>query len=198
MSSLKNHRAVIQNILTLKGNGIPVSLRTPISTLNYFEADIISDYCKEIGIPHSYSPLVWWNQTGQRLDQYRVTSKQLANTRRQHPVFENLKNRVTKLEDGPFYARSCRVGIDEFYISPHGEMHLCHNFWNTKYDLMRGTFHDAWNRWIPQFREEENEWCLSKQLSPVGKCPYGEIYFDVNQDPSISLESRLRMREDNK
>ena len=192
-SNAKYFATVRKNILLLKELGINVFLRTPVSVFNYFELGEIHDYSVDIELPHSYSPLIWWSQTGKRLDHYRVTSAQISSIRRNHKVFEDLMEKVSKLEQGPFYARSCLVGINEFYVSPNGQMHLCHNFWNTKYDLMKGSFREAWNNWLPQFRKEEGEWCASKQLSPVGKCPYGEIYYDSNEDPSLTLEERLQL-----
>lgn len=184
-----NLKTVKQNILLLKSNDINISLRTPVTKDNYKELNQISQFARQNDFKFSYDPKIWWTQSGERRYHYRCTSTMVEKYKEKADVYKDLYEKLKDLEKRPYAIRQCHWGDNEFYVNPYGELHYCIVFWNNKYDLLKGSFKDAWDNWYDRYKAKG---CIGRKLySTNGECPSGHIYFNKELDASQKIEELL-------
>lgn len=184
------HISVIQNnVMRLVQNNLKVGIRTPISRDNYMELHLIKQFCDILNLRYRPTTKIWWNQSGERKYLYRSNSKTLKEFIPLDPIYEKVFNNYLKIEesksDGNYKDVSCKWGKHEFYINAYGEMYHCFIFWQNKYDLLNGSFKDAWENWYPKYLKDQ----LCRKVYPTnGKCPGPLLYWDVSIETSKTLE----------
>jgi len=180
---------VKENIIRLQKNKINIFLRTPVSKDNFTELHLLRQYAAQNNIEFNYDPKIWWNQSGERKFDYRCTSSIVEKLKDVDPIYQDLFKKLEQLETRSFAIRSCRWGENEFYVNPYGEMHYCIVFWSNKYNLLSGSFEDAWHNWYMKYRANG---CIGRKIYPTdGNCPSGYLYFHKNLDTSKTIEELL-------
>lgn len=184
---------VLHNIKELYNAGVPIRVRTPITKLNISQAGQIARFCRELGVPYKPTTQIFWTQSGVRRDDFRCTPECILLNNDGDPIYEYLLKMTRKLWEGPIVKCSCDTGISDFNISAYGELNFCITFWKPEYDLLNGSFKDAWENWYPLFRRAEDNYCLGKVLFGDGKdCPWGLLYSDPDVDTAKSLIEHAR------
>ena len=191
-------KRVLQNIRILKETGTNFRLRTPVTKINLNQVGKIAEFAKELDIQYRPTCKIFWKQNGEKCNQYRCTSREIEPYLTEDPVYRLLYEESLVLETTGPKKKHCGTGIYDFNINPYGELNFCITFWKPEYNLLTGSFKDAWNSWYPIFRRSDNDYCLAKELFSDGvTCPWGRIYTDDSFDTSKSLinHAKERIRE---
>jgi MoaA/NifB/PqqE/SkfB family radical SAM enzyme len=187
-----DYEIVIDNLRKLKNAGVKFRLRTPISVNNYRNLGEMSDLAQDLGVIFKWDPKIWWDQAGKRKNIFRCTSEMIYPLLGTHPIYNEVYSTFKKMETEIREVTHCKWGINEFYINPYGELHYCNVFWTTKYNLLLGSFAEAWAEWYPLLRRTDGDYCTAKHLLPTnGLCPWGYIERNASEDASLSIESRI-------
>lgn len=186
---------VFSHVKELSAAGIPIRARTPLTKLNIGQAGKIARFCRELGIVYNPTTKIFWTQGGSRMDDLRCSPDCVKENSDGDPIYDYLYSLTEKLWNKPVVKRSCETGISDFNISAYGEMNFCITFWKPEYDLLSGSFADAWNNWYPLFRRQEGDYCLGKALFGNGEnCPWGCLYSNPEIDTSKSLFEHAKDR----
>ena len=164
----------IKGIRLLKEYHIPFRLRTPLTTMNQSEVGEMKKFADELKVPYTANTFIFPKQNGLR------TSCDFA----------------TSMEDdinSTIIYPSCVEGINSFYVNAYCELQACIIFWNTKYNLRTGSFHDAWHNWIPHYRPlYPSTTCIASSIfRSDGLCPGGEFQKDEKNDLTIPIEQHV-------
>ena len=186
---------VFNHIRELLAAGVPIRARTPFTKLNIGQAGKIARFCREVGITYNPTTKIFWTQDGSRMDDLRCSPDFVMESSDGDPIYDYLYSLTANLWNKPIVKHSCDTGISDFNISAFGEMNFCITFWKPEYDLLNGSFEDAWNNWYPLFRRPEGNYCLGKALFGDGKnCPWGCLYSNPEIDTSKSLLEHAKDR----
>ena len=187
-----NYKVVLENIELLLKNEIEFILRTPVSKDVLHELGQIVDYCNTNKIKHKYDPNLFWTQCGRRTDELCPNLNEIEKYKKSHKVYNKLYEYVEKRENTKFEVRSCRWGLNEFYINPYGQMFFCTVWWTTKFDVKNGSFSHVWHDIIGNMRKIENDYCVGKIAAGTGDvCPAGSFQMDKTIDLALSIRDRL-------
>jgi len=70
---------------------------------------------------------------------------------------------------------TCGAGVNSFHIDPYGFLHMCGLVRNPGYDLINGSFRDAWHTFLPGVRDQRGKKdypCSHCNLHVLcGQCP---------------------------
>lgn len=179
---------ILDHVTELVEANVPVRIRTPLTTLNINQAGKIARFCRKLGIPYNPTTKIFWTQDGVRRDFYRCSPNCVKENSDGDQIYDYLYELTSKLCNAPVVKHTCDTGISDFNISAYGEINYCITFWKPEYDLLTGSFQDAWENWYPHFRRPEENYCLGKTLWGDGKtCPWGYLYSHPEIDTSKSL-----------
>lgn len=171
-------KRVLDNIDKLVMCGIPVKARTPFTKLNITDAIDLYEYFSRKKIPYAATTKIFWSQTGVKRDMYRCSVNDFESLQQDSKIVQYLLKMTKDLENKKINKHSCDTEIFDFNITPYGTLSFCITFWQTEYDLRKGSFQDAWKNWYPQYRRSENNYCLGKKIFDCqDSCPWSIFYY---------------------
>jgi len=187
----------MEGIKLLKKYDVPFRLRTPLTILNQNELEEMKKFADNINVSYNANAFIFPKQNGSRISCEFVTSLPLIGN------YSNNDNNTSsdKKESRNFHGDlssiiiypSCMEGINSFYVNAYCELQACIIFWNTKYNLREGSFHDAWYNWIPNFRRlYPSTTCIASSIfRSDGLCPGGEFQKNRINDLTIPIEKHV-------
>lgn len=171
-----------------------ITVRTPITKNNFEISPKLKAFSKKLGCRWKYDPTIFWRQDGKRLHSLRATSKMVIPYIDKNPLFKAVYSLLLRYETEIINSKNCKFGINEFIISPYGELYYCHTFWNTKASLIHNGFKELWYNWYPKMRREKDNFCIAKRVcSCENNCPYGKFYYDRTIDMSKTVSHWVRL-----
>jgi radical SAM protein with 4Fe4S-binding SPASM domain len=169
----------MKGIELLLGRGVPLNLKTTVTTLNKHELWDTKEYVEALGLEHRFDALLIPRLDGSR-DPYavRLSPDELVRLDREDSErweeLERLCGRAWGAVRGDdLYV--CGAGERSFHIDPYGRLSLCIISRAHGYDLREGSFRAAWEDFIPSVRSLKAERAVSCRSCPAlalcGQCP---------------------------
>jgi len=171
-----------RGIELLLERGLPLVLKTTVTTLNAHEVPQIREYANERGLRYRYDPLLIPRLDGSKEPtRFRIPPQQVVELDRLDEA------RVEALRElGDKYQGSidgdelfgCGAGRNGFHIDPYGDLGLCMaNRYHT-YSLRKGSFEEGWREYAPSVRAltvegqpGDGECRSCSKIALCGQCP---------------------------
>ena len=146
----------LRGIELLRERNLYLRLKSMIFSTNRHELDGMKRYAKSIGVPYRFDCMInakldnSLEPTKVRLSPDEIVGLDIADKERskEFHVFAAKFGNVPESE----YLYNCGAGLNMFYISATGRLGVCSVSHEPNYDLRRGTFHDGFNRALPEVR----------------------------------------------
>ena len=160
-------------------NGIHLSLKTILMTLNIGEfsaiKDIANDYKTEFRFDAAIFPCFDGDKSPLDL---RVSPQEAIETEfLDQEVSRQWKDYYEKRKDLTFpgYLYLCGTGMTNFYIDPYGQLQPCVLVTDPKYNILNGSFLEGWRNVIPvvQKKKAGKDYVCNqcKNMVLCGVCP---------------------------
>jgi MoaA/NifB/PqqE/SkfB family radical SAM enzyme len=201
---LININTITNNILKLKKSGINVVVRSPVSKYNYTKMHEVYDWCKNNELEFRHNTRIFWKQTGEHCINHRCIKDDFIPLLSTHPIYQAFYDELDKMDHNAIRKKDCVSGLLEFNINAFGEMSHCVLFWNQKINILEYGLDYVWDKWFPNFRRPDDDFCLGKVLFGEGDhCPWNEILCNQNINVRKSLSIHFwneysKMTEENK
>jgi len=152
--------------LLLKNN-IKVRLKAMALKSNYQELPQIAEFCRKATKDYfRFDPFLHLRfdrdpEKNKDIKQERLSPEQIAHLELSDPErFDSLKKECGRLVSEDFkktahhYLFSCGAGVSSFTLGFDGYFRLCSSLYHPDlmYDLRKGTFQEAWERFVPSVR----------------------------------------------
>lgn len=170
----------MQGIELLVERNLPIKLKSMIFTLNRHELDKMKAFAENLGLEFRFDALLnlridgGRNPAKLRLSPREVVQMDVDDEKRRME-FIDLYERFKKAGRNSEFVFRCGAGINSFHIDPHGFLHICGLVRHPSYDLLNGSFRDAWYRFLPEVRaqtREKDDPCAHCNLNVLcGQCP---------------------------
>lgn len=179
---------------------LPLTLKTPVLTLNQSDIPKIQRYADGLGLDFRFDPSLNF-----RLDsnpapgQFRITPEQvvamdLEDSKRTDEWHEFCRKYVTPPPD-PDLLYQCGAGMTTFHIDSSGRLSACLMARQPSYDLRQGTFHDGWHEFLMAVRSQKYSRqtpCRSCELmSLCGQCPGWAQMENGDQEKPVEYLCRI-------
>jgi radical SAM protein with 4Fe4S-binding SPASM domain len=170
----------MEGIELLIERNLPVTLKAMILTLNRHELDDMKAFARNLGLQFRYDSLLnlridgGRNPAKLRLSPRKVVQLDADDEERRMELVE-LSERSEKVTMNSEFLFTCGAGVNSFHIDPYGFLHICGLVRNPRYDLISGSFRDAWHTFLPEIRAQRlkgNYPCSHCNLHALcGQCP---------------------------
>lgn len=162
---------VKNNIILLKNNKIPFKVQTILNTINYSEIKTMKNFLDENGISFrvyrkmkseidgNNRPLLYQISVEQEIESYNIIGDK-------QQYKEIIKKNRQKWENG---YKQCFAGLTNCYIDCGGNLFLCNQSCDFKFNILDYGFDVAWEK-IYHIRRQEIE-----LINKCGKCANREI-----------------------
>ena len=139
-----SYRQFRQGLSQLAAAALPVTVRMPVTTINYSELQACRELVESLRMKFQYCLEIMTSITGDRSPlQYRLSAEakvridqEMLGTRWIAASEDSCSTRQSFIE--------CVCGQSRFAITPYGEMNLCTAFPIPRYDLRTGTVKEGW------------------------------------------------------
>jgi radical SAM protein with 4Fe4S-binding SPASM domain len=170
----------MRGIELLLDRGIPLKLKSMITTLNRHEVWDMKEYAEEVGLDFRFDSMLNLRLDGDRNPaKFRTSPEEVltldqADKRRMKGWYE-FCDRFWGPPPNPEYLYQCGAGMSTFHVDSYGHLSACIMSRTPGYDLRDGTFHEGWHKFMPRIRAQK--WsrdtpCRSCELiSMCGQCP---------------------------
>jgi radical SAM protein with 4Fe4S-binding SPASM domain len=174
-----SYQRCLQGIDILMARGLPIRLKTMAMTLNVHELGDLKVWAESLGLPFRYDPLL-----NARLD----GGKELLNLRL--PPEEVVRLDLQDEEASRYWERlwadfpglpedeglfPCGAGLNGCHVDAYGNMHICMMVRKFPFNLVRGSFREGWNQFLPpllQMQPDHDSPChRCKLLIVCDQCP---------------------------
>ena len=162
---------------------LPLRLKSMIMTLNHHELKDMKTYARELGVEFRFDPILNLKLDGSkgpeafRLSPREVVALDLDDDKRIKNWHQYL-DRFSGPPPHPQYLYQCGAGVTTFHIDAFGELSPCLMSRNPSYDLLKGSFRDAWDRFILSQR--------TRKWNPETPCKNCDIISLCGQCPGIA------------
>jgi radical SAM protein with 4Fe4S-binding SPASM domain len=159
--------------------GLPVFLKTTLTTINQHELPAFQALADQLGVNFRYDNLLWPRLDGRTQSlQYQLSTEEIIALDAQDPermqelakVAESFSGKRVRAE----YLYSCGAGLQSFHIDSAGQMSICIMSRHPAYDLKTLSFKEAWER-IGELRQVKRQMdtpCLTCTLGGLcAQCP---------------------------
>lgn len=178
---------------------LPLKLKSMILTLNKEELEDMETFAKEKGLSYRYDAMLNPSLTGFQspakvsLSPKEIVELDIMDTKR----FQGWKKFVKKY-NGPPKSNSvfrCGAGLQNFHMSPSGEMSVCILARKHRYDLRQGTFKEGWHEFILKVRAEK--FCKGypcekcEIIDLCGQCPGWSYLEHGNQEKPVEYLCKI-------
>lgn len=161
-------RHCLEGISMLRERGIPLKIKTTLTQDNVAELQAVKSYAENIlRSDFRFDVLLWPKIDGTgdhlslRIPEERVVGLEEADTRRKDAWRQFIRQFPRQpVTDQVF---TCSAGRVSFDIDPYGRLRLCDMVRNFSYDLLKGSFAQGWDEFIPRILE-------TKEKSPDIPC----------------------------
>lgn len=135
----------LRGLEALSNGSCPVTVRMPVTTINWTEVDVCQALVESHGFKFQYSLDIHPRTDGNHAPlPYRLAPDlKAALDHRKLGEPSSAQAQGTCARETSFI--SCACGRSRFAVTPYGEMNLCVAFPTPQYDLRRGTLREGWN-----------------------------------------------------
>lgn len=144
-------------IARLAARPLLLRLKTPLMTLNRDELWEIKAFADELGVDFRFDPLLnaglagGSEPTALRLSPEEVVAYQLAEDKGRKSLCEFYERQASiQFDRSRLY--TCGAGLRSVHVDPAGRLSICMMARHPSYDLLRGSFREAWDEFIPAVR----------------------------------------------
>jgi radical SAM protein with 4Fe4S-binding SPASM domain len=141
--------------------GIPLRLKTVGMTLTRHELQAMYDYAAGLGLEFRHDSVLRPTFYGKDINEFRLSPPEVVELDFLRPDAEQLLQSGYEFgkegpEENPLYdpgrLYNCGAGFRSFHIDPYGQLTGCHMIRSPSYDLMGGSFQEAWEGFLEDFR----------------------------------------------
>lgn len=134
----------LQGLDSLRDRTFPVTVRMPVTTVNWTEVDACQALVESCGFKFQYSLDIHPRTDGDAAPLAYRLAPELKTALESRKLGEprSAQDPDACFPEEPFI--SCACGRTRFAVTPYGEMNLCVAFPTPKYDLRRGTVREGW------------------------------------------------------
>lgn len=166
-------------IRLLSERDIPFGLKSVISTINHEEIWEMKKFAKGFGKQFRFDTLICPELNGSlHGTKYRITPREIIDLDYLDPERWREWLSFDCREWGPVQSDrlyKCGGGLCSFHISSPGKLGLCVLDTNFRYDLIKGSFQEGWEQFIPWVRkkiDQEHNKCSSCEIRAICNiCP---------------------------
>jgi radical SAM protein with 4Fe4S-binding SPASM domain len=145
----------------LEDRSIPFGLKSVINTINHAEIREMKKFAEGIGKQFRFDTLICPSLNGsQNATNYRLSPREIIQLDYQDPERWQEWLSFDCRQWGPVQSDrlyKCGGGLYSFHISSSGQLGLCVLDTNFRYDLIKGSFQEGWEEFIPSVREKINQ-----------------------------------------
>lgn len=151
---------------------LPLKLKAVILTLNRHQLEEMRAFAENRGLEFRFDPLVNQRIDGRgnpaklRLPPREVVQLDLDDETRCRELVELYASFERTEKDSESLFR-CGAGINSFHIDPYGLLHICGMVRHPGYDLINGSFGEAWHSFLPEVRAQRR-----KKDHPCADCNF--------------------------
>ncbi len=144
-------------IARLAARPLLLRLKTPLMTLNRDELWEIKAYAESLDVEFRFDPLLNAGLAGSpepaalRLSPEEVVAYQLAEPKGRESWCE-FYERQAEVQFDRDRLFTCGAGVRSAHVDPAGRLSICMMAREPSYDLLRGSFREAWDAFIPEVR----------------------------------------------
>lgn len=150
----------MKGIQILLDQGIPLRLKTLVTTVNKHEFFEIKDFADSRGIDFRFDALINARISRNRdVTKVRIPPNEVVEMDQFDPGrkrdFLRLFERKPGQNQRPHLLYNCGGGINNFHVDPYGHLQLCSMSRTPSYDLRSGSFEEGWYDFFPSVRRQE-------------------------------------------
>jgi len=153
-----SYRRCRETIKLLEERSIPFGLKSVINTINHPEIWKMKEFAEGIGKEFRFDTLICPGLNGdQHTTDYRLSPREIIKLDYQDPKKWQEWVSFDCRQWGPVQSDKlykCGGGLYSFHISSSGKLGLCVLDTNFRYDLIKGSFQEGWDQFIPSVREK--------------------------------------------
>jgi radical SAM protein with 4Fe4S-binding SPASM domain len=175
-----SYERCISGIECLLDRGLPLQLKTVISTLNYHELPEMRKYAQELGVGFRFDPVLIPRMDGDacptafRISPDQVVELDLTDEKRVKELHEFAEQfSGPPPESDLLYF--CGAGVSTFHIDAGGRLSPCLTSRQQSFNLRSGTFRKGWLEFMPrvlgQKRKRKTVCRECRLLALCGMCP---------------------------
>jgi radical SAM protein with 4Fe4S-binding SPASM domain len=186
-------KKTMRGIKLLHDSDIKFKLKTVAMRQNKNDIQGVKEYCDSLGVKHTFDPHIQPKVTqeadplGARLSAEEIVELD-SSTENLVRAWKGLYERT--IQNPPNVVFLCGAGARTFYVNAEGKMSPCTMTRYHSYDLLNGTFDEAWHDFIPKVvcREPSSDYKCGKcrLMSICGRCP-GWSYLEA-KDEEASID----------
>lgn len=176
--------------------GLPLHLKTPVTTLNKDEVWSIKRFAEDLGIDYRYDPFINPRFDGSKEPyQFRLSSKEAVDLEMAEEKTSNawLKHhqrfkKQTSQSDKRLF--TCGIGRFSFYISSDGRLKCCLLLEKPSLSLIQGSFKESWHRLSVEVRglkrKKESRCATCKIATVCNQCPAWSKLEEGDREKSVT------------
>jgi radical SAM protein with 4Fe4S-binding SPASM domain len=178
-----SYNRCMQGINRLLERGLPLELKTLVSSLNRHELDSMKAFARSRGVKFRYDLIINPRLDGDRTPcRYRLSPEEVVEFDMNDP--ERCRSWIELWDEfhGTFDTSRkypCGGGVYSFHIDPLGKLNLCGMSRIPAYDLTSGSFRTGWEEVMPGI--------ISAEGNPDFTCRTCPLLLLCGQCPSLSL-----------
>jgi radical SAM protein with 4Fe4S-binding SPASM domain len=170
----------MQGIELLLDLGLPVKLKTMVTTINQHEVNEMKTLAENLGVEFRFDTLLNARLDGNKNPgRFRISPREVLaldcedenrakDWKKYYACFMGLPQQTD-------YLYQCSAGLTLFHVNPYGELSSCIMSRTPSYDLRHGTFQEGWHEFILEARKQRwthDSICKSCELiSTCDQCP---------------------------
>jgi len=175
-----SHGRCMRAIDLLLERGLPLNLKSVVLPLNQHEVDDMKSFAERLGVSYRYDAMIWprldedRRNFSCRLSPQEIVDLDLADGERRdawNEFFDKFGGLPVRAE----YLYSCGAGVRSCHIDSFGRLSLCMLAREPSYDLLQGSFREAWEDFVETLRAKKrvlDSPCASCEMRGLCKqCP---------------------------
>jgi MoaA/NifB/PqqE/SkfB family radical SAM enzyme len=173
-----SYKRCLRGIERVVARKLPLTIKTPVMTLNKHELDDIAAIAGRHSVKFRYDPIITAKMNGDRSPlQYRLSPQEVIEIDLTHEDTARAWEERCSKPDAllpPDNIFTCGAGRTSFHIDPYGGLHGCLMTRKIGYSLREMSFREAFERILPALRGERdpNSICNGCETHDAcGRCP---------------------------
>ena len=171
----------LRGIELLLESGLRVRMKSTITRRNLHEIEAMREIADGYGLDYRYDPVINAGLDGslapleERLSPEEILELDMRDQTRWKGLREFWERFGDYAVDDPALLYQCGAGTDSFHVDPMGRLSVCMMSREPSYDLLEGSFDEAWRHFVPGVLGTtltKESPCAECRLLPLcGQCP---------------------------
>ncbi len=160
----------------LLDRGLPVGVKTVLTTENVDEIDQMQTFVESLGLEFRYDYVLWPRLDGSRnIFQYQIPIDELVQLDSRSFERQSEWRRMVTENSGRIvhqkYIYNCGAGLRSFVIDSEGRMNICAMSRSPSFDLLSMSFEEAWEK-LGELRKIERQMKTNCETCQIGALCY--------------------------